>query len=136
MSVTMPCPHCGKHNAVPSHALGHVVRCASCNATFLAESPSDVNGNAETAPEQFPDGRDRDHPRHDKDADALTAPSIQAEPSALEAAHLISRVLKQWINPEWRRIPVVLSTWLLAPLFFLPWINVSCANSRLATQSG
>jgi hypothetical protein len=136
MSVTMPCPHCGKHNSVPSHALGHVVQCASCNKTFLAESPTERNGDAPSATDQFPEVRDRDHPRHDKDADALATPSIQTEPSPLEAAHLITRLLRRWINPEWRRIPVSLSFWLMVPLFFLPWINVSCANYRLATQTG
>lgn len=37
---------------------------------------------------------------------------------------------------EWRRVPSSLAHWLLVPLFFLPWINVSCNGQTVMTQSG
>jgi LSD1 subclass zinc finger protein len=123
MSANVPCPDCGKVVEVPDGSTGKNVRCASCQTSFVAKPP-----------------------RVAKDQSAATLPAEEEQPKPNEQSESMVRQetapaevaggLPSWLTLEWRRIPVSLSHWLLVPIFFLPWINVSCNDHKLMSQTG
>jgi hypothetical protein len=93
------------------------VRCDECGR--LIRAPESTAGRTVGCPECRASVRVPDLTEDDHDLTTLSAPDNEDEPVQLVLAFLKS---------DWRRIPTAMSLWLAIPLFFLPWINVTCSG--------
>jgi hypothetical protein len=81
-----------------------------------------------------PDSNDR--PTAHCDVDLVdTSPGVENDAAALRRDLQQYRRMLAWFL-DWRRIPSALGHWLMVPLFFLPWLTVSCNGQTMLTQSG
>jgi hypothetical protein len=74
-----------------------------------------------------------------RSSSSATAPAqiqneVAPKPSAGQQP-LVNRLGALFMS-HWRRIPTSLTLWLALPLFFLPWINVTCNGRDYISQSG
>ncbi len=126
MPINIHCPTCDQVVAAPDALAGKRVVCPSCKAVVaipekpaasVLDSPREIDVEP-VAPLQI--GR------------ADVDPHGADEQAALRVVRIIYVILRD----DWRRLFTCAHLWPALFLFFLPFVNVSCNNRTLLTQSG
>lgn len=128
MAIHLHCPTCDQVVAAPDALAGKRVVCPNCKAVVAIPEKA-----AQAAPDAEPlhviDVEPAD-PREIAKAD------VDAHAADERAALRVVRVLYVMLRDDWRRLFTCAHLWPALFLFFLPFVNVSCNNRTLLTQSG
>jgi phage FluMu protein Com len=133
MPINIHCPTCDQVVAAPDALAGKRVVCPNCKAVVaIPEKAAPAANGAKSA-----------------DLDALQAIDVEPAPPLQiakadvdqhgadeQAALRVVRIIYVMLRDDWRRLFTCAHLWPALFLFFLPFVNVSCNNRTLLSQSG
>jgi hypothetical protein len=136
MPITVTCRACNQTVAAPDSMAGKKAVCPKCQASM-------------SVPEQYAPAAIVDPHRSDKSlaeplpiidkpssVDIAKPPDFDTRAEEEKATLEILRLVYIFFRDDWRRLPTCGHLWIAFGLFFLPWVNVSCNNRTLVSQSG
>ena len=120
LEVAVKCKHCGERlDAGQAASTVISFSCPVCSRSM--QGPSALANTTATCPEcrkKF-----------------VVTPESHAAPKS-EFVGSLPPLLVAILTRDWRRVATSIHLWLALPLFFLPWVNISCNDRVIGSQSG